>query len=42
VKQLLGHSITPVAIQSALRLAATLNALVTALACADENLNEEI
>lgn len=42
VNQLLGHSITKVAIQSALRLAATLNALVTALACADENLNLEI
>ncbi|WP_133130787.1 carboxymuconolactone decarboxylase family protein [Legionella yabuuchiae] len=42
IKQLLGHSITKVAIQSALRLAATLNALVTAYACADDNLNLEI
>lgn len=42
VKQLLGHSITNVAIQSALRLAATLNALVTAYACADDNLHSEI
>lgn len=42
VKQLLGHSITKVAIQSALRLAATLNALVTAHACADDYLNLEI
>jgi alkyl hydroperoxide reductase subunit D len=40
VKQLLGHSITNVAIQSALRLAATLNALVIADACVDDNLAE--
>ena len=42
VKQLIEHSVTTVAIQSALRLAATLNALVTAYACADDNLNMEI
>ena len=38
VKQLLAHSVTNVAIQSTLRLAATLNALVTAYACVDENI----
>jgi lipoyl-dependent peroxiredoxin subunit D len=42
VKQLLEHSVTKIAIQSALRLAATLNALITAYACADDILNEEI
>lgn len=35
VKQLLEHSMTKVAIQSAFRLAATLNALVTAYVCED-------
>lgn len=39
VKQLLRHSMTKVAIQSVFRLSATLNALVTAYACAD---NDEI
>jgi hypothetical protein len=42
VKQLLAHSVTNLAIQSALRLAATLNALVTAYGCADDNRNLEI
>lgn len=42
IKQLLEHSVTMVAIQSILRLAATLNALVTAYSCTDDNLNLEI
>jgi alkyl hydroperoxide reductase subunit D len=37
VKQLLEHSVTKKAIQSTLRLAATLNALVTAYSCSDNN-----
>jgi alkyl hydroperoxide reductase subunit D len=42
IKQLLEHSVAMVAIQSILRLAATLNALVTAYCCADDSLNLEI
>ena len=42
VKQLLAHSVIKIAIQSVLRLAATLNALVTAYGCTDNNPNLEI
>lgn len=42
VKQLLEHSVKKIAIQSVLRLAAILNALVTAYGCIDDNLNFEI
>lgn len=41
VNQLVEHSIAMIAIQSTLRLAATLNALVTAYACADVSLTKE-
>jgi alkyl hydroperoxide reductase subunit D len=42
VKQLLEHSVAKIAIQSTLRLAATLNALIIAYGCVDNNLNLEI
>lgn len=42
VKQLLEDSVAKIAIQSVLRLAATLNALVTAYSCADDNPDLEI